>query len=65
MFFLFDFIVGVFFCSFVCFWGFFVWQEDGICVRSVPLVPVKIDPNLAKSGGFKKESHFSCSGEMC
>lgn len=44
---------------------FFVWQEDGLCVKSELLVPVKIDLNLAKSGAFKKESHFSCSEELC
>lgn len=44
---------------------FSVWQEDGLCVRTVPLVPVKIDLNLAKSEASEKEPHFSCSGEMC
>lgn len=48
-----------------CFCVFFpVWQGDGLCARTMPLVPVKIDLNVTKSETFEKESHFSCSGEM-
>lgn len=59
--------MGCFFC-YLFYLGFFVvvvWQDDGLYVKSALLVPVKIDLNLAKSGAFKKESHFSCSEELC
>lgn len=59
--------MGWFFC-YLFYLGFFVvvvWQDDGLYVKSALLVPVKIDLNLAKSGAFKKESHFPCSEELC